>query len=51
MIDSSTTIENEGKISEKKMHSVNSGLDFAFRFSSVEINLSKKFKRKEFYED
>lgn len=37
--------------SVKKMHSVNSGLDFAFRFSSVEINLSKKFKRKEFYED
>lgn len=33
------------------MHSVNSGLDFAFRFSSVEINLSKKFKRIEFYKD
>lgn len=33
------------------MHSVNSGLYFAFRFFSVEINLSKMFKRIQFHID
>lgn len=33
------------------MHSVNSGLYFAFRFLSVEINLSKMFKRIQFHID
>lgn len=33
------------------MHSVNSGLYIAFRFFSVEINLSKMFKRIQFHID